>query len=109
MVWTFDKTLKQWRFLVALYKLVIFFCFLAICDDISLFSANFNQTLAVQESKCRVGADGKYDLYVLARPAMEVAFAGGSGELANGRFQKVGVSLGNMKKRWCFWMHNHIL
>lgn len=46
-----------------------------------------------------MGADGKYDLYVLARPAMEVAFAGGSGELANGRFQKVGVSLGNMKKR----------
>ena len=53
----------------------------------------------MQESKCRVGADGKYDLYVLARPAMEVAFAGGSGALANGRFQQVGMSLGNTKKR----------
>jgi len=50
-----------------------------------------------EESKCRVGADGKYDLYVLARPAMEVAFAGGSGELANGRFQKVGVYNGRPK------------
>ena len=81
------------------YTAVIAFCFLAIWY--LTFSANFNGAPAVQESKCRVGADGKYDLYVLARPAMEVAFAGGSGALANGRFQQVGMSLGNTKKRWC--------
>eukprot|EP00913_Durusdinium_trenchii_P011913 g11190.t1 len=44
-----------------------------------------------QESLGRVGADGKYNLLVVQKPKMEVAWAGGIGVTVNGQFQQVGV------------------
>ncbi|CAK9099416.1 unnamed protein product [Durusdinium trenchii] len=44
-----------------------------------------------EESLGRVGADGKYNLLVVQKPKMEVAWAGGIGVTVNGQFQQVGV------------------
>ena len=49
-----------------------------------------------EETLCRVGADGKYHLVVLERPAVVVAWAGGIGAAVNGRYVQVGLCHGEL-------------